>query len=201
MINRPLVSLLLIVLPIVFLLLMEFVAARFKIKTELTRKATHITVGVVAVLGYLEGPLWLYAASIAGLTVFLVITQRRRLLKGLHGVGRPSFGELFFPLGLLAPLPLTLSHPEIYITSILVVTFADSAAGLVGHLRQKQTKSIEGSLAFLVVAFLVIALTTALPLGAAALVAGIVMIVERYSTYGLDNLTIPLATTALLLLF
>lgn len=201
MIERPLVSLLLIVLPIVFLLLMEFVAARFKIKTELTRKATHIAVGVVAVLGYLEGPLWLYAASIAGLTVFLVITQRRRLLKGLHGVERPSFGELFFPLGLLAPLPLTLSHPEIYITSILVVTFADSAAGLVGHLRQKQTKSVEGSLAFLVVAFLVIVLTTALPLGAAALVAGIVMIVERYSTYGLDNLTIPLATTALLLLF
>jgi phytol kinase len=201
MIDRPLVSLVLIITPIVVLGVVELLARRFHVKTELTRKAAHIALGVIAVLGFYEGPLWLYVLSITGLMAFLVLAQRRRLLKSLHAIERPSFGDAFFPIGLLAPLPLTLSHPDVYVTSILVVTFADSAAGLVGHLRKKKSKSLHGSLAFFVVAIVVLGLTTTLTFGFIALVAALVTIVERFSTFGLDNLTVPLATTALLLLF
>lgn len=200
MIDRPLVSLALILLPIIVLLGMEIVSKRFHVQPELTRKAAHVIIGIIAVLGFLEGPLWLYAVSVSALTGIVFVSLRKRLLSSLHGVKRPTFGELFLPLGLLAPLPFTLDAPEIYITSILVMTLADSFAGLVGFYTKQRTKSIRGSVVFLGVAFGIILLAAGIPWTQALLVAVIATGVERFSNYGSDNLTIPLVVTAVLLL-
>jgi len=202
MVDRPLVSLLLIALPLIVLFAMEILSRRTRVQPEVTRKISHIVLGSIAVLGFLEGPIWLYAASIAALSLYVFTSLRKKRLRSPHGVERSTYGALFLPLGLLAPLPLTFDAPEVYIFSILIVTFADSAAGLVGFLLKRTQKSMLGSTVFFAVTALILfAYPLALPPFALIGVAVAVTLVERYSIYGSDNLTIPLAATALLLLF
>jgi dolichol kinase len=85
--------------------------------------------------------------------------------------------------------------------AIMVTAAADPAAATFGPMlsRQRGRKTIAGSLAAAGVAFIVLLLTT--PSWIAALVAAIAAaLAERLPGAGLDNLAIPLATAAVLVL-
>jgi len=201
MIKRPLLSAILILLPIIAVVAIEYISRRFRIAPEITRKLVHITLGIVATFGFIEGPVWLYTVIVAILALFIVISFREKLLLSIHGVNRPTYGEVFLPVGIIAPLLFVYDKPKVYIASILILTLADSAAGLFVYLLNKKHKTIAGSLIFFAVASAIMILCTGLPVLISIGVALGVTIVERFSPYGSDNLTVPLAATALMLLF
>ena len=146
------------------------------------------------------------AVSLVVSAVF-VVTQRLRILPSLHGVARQSRGSEYYPLALFLTFVLAYDQPALYISAVLVLAVADAFAALVGvrygsiHYEvEDSTKSLEGSLIFLVVAFLAIHLPLLLmtdlpPAGtvlAALLVATLVTMFEAVSLHGADNLFVPI---------
>jgi len=186
---------------------------------ELIRKLLHIGMGLVT----LTFP-WLFRASWPVLLLTVVFTlflmalrlsrPLQRLLGGvIDGVSRDSMGELYFPLAVGLVFLLSAGDPITFCIPMLILALADASAALIGQrygtLRYATgdgEKSVEGSTAFLIVAFLstqiplllftstgraeslVIALTLAL----------LVMLLEAIAWRGLDNLFIPLGAFFLL---
>lgn len=186
---------------------------------EVVRKLLHIGMG----LAILPAP-WLFDAAwpalvLAVVTVPALSALRSSRLRGswgsvLCGVGRQkSLGEIYFVGGVAALFFLTGDNPLYFSISILLLALADAAAALVGirYGRRHYTtldgdKTLEGSLAFLIIAFVCIQapllLFSSLPvveiLLIALLVSFLLMMVEAIAWRGLDNLFIPIFGFALL---
>lgn len=187
---------------------------------ELSRKAMHIGMGLVTLTFpwlFLETwPVWLLAGAA---TAALVAVRRVKALRGsvgqvLHGVKRESLGELCFPVAVAVVFELAHGDVVLYVVPVLLLTLADALAALIGvrygqvHYStvEGKTKSIEGSVAFFVVAFnaTLIAILFGSDMGRQesvliALQIGILIaMVEAVAWKGLDNLLVPLAAYALL---
>jgi phytol kinase len=194
-------------------------AARRDTHPELLRKSFHIIMGMVA----LACP-WLFRESwpvfvLAAASAFFLLSLRhsallRRRFGGVvDGVQRKSLGELYFPLAIAAVFVLARGHIVLYSVPVLLLTLADSAAGLIGmfwgrmrYAAAEGHKSAEGSLACFLLAVLSIQIPLWLwsPTGPAeclliGVVVGLVVtLIEAVSWRGLDNLLIPLGSFVLL---
>lgn len=187
---------------------------------ELVRKLLHIGMGLVT----LSFP-WVFRSpwpvvALAALAVGAMLALRhlpplRERLGGVvHGVGRDSGGEIFFPVAVAAVFTLSQGVPVLYVVPVLLLTLADATAALIGvrygtlkiATLDGGVKSLEGAVAFFLVAFLCthLALLLATHVGRVeTLLIGVeigflVMLVELIAWRGLDNLFIPLFSFALL---
>lgn len=188
---------------------------------ELKRKSLHVGIGVAA----LAFPFFLHSAtavlSALGLVVAWMLAVRRvpaltaRFGCVLTDAGRHSSGEFYYAtaIGALLLLP----HPGYlsYAIPLLILTFSDSLAAVVGRTMPLgplpgplKGKSVSGSLAFLSSAFLVatapLLATTGLDdagaFQAGAAIAVSTCLTEAISRGGSDNLAIPLVAWAILAL-
>lgn len=185
------------------------------LRPELARKSVHIGMGLVC----LSFP-WLFREAwqvwlLAGLAVLPLIAVRRipalaaRFGSVLGGVSRQSWGELLFPIAVAFVFSLAHEKPLLYCIPVLILSFADAAAALVGqrygvgtYATDDGRKSLEGSVAFFFGAFfsthlpLLLASTTGrLESVLIAVVMGLIlMLLEAISWRGLDNLLVPLVS-------
>lgn len=201
------------------ILTMKWLAGRYALHPEMSRKLVHIIMGLVTLsfpwLFHAAWPVLLLAIlAMAALTANRAIPGlQKRFGKVLNGVERQSFGEIYFPLAVALLFLLADGQHLFYIIPLLTLTLADAVAALVGirygeirYATSEGSKSVEGSLAFFIVAFLSahIPLLLLSQTGRAetlliALVLGIlVMLFEAISVGGFDNLFIPLGCYALL---
>lgn len=179
----------------------EATKRRFGLSAEYTRRVAHIAAGFLVLLDYAVLSKLVFALLLAsGIVTFLILT-RLGLMTSVHAIRRKSKGAEILTLGFLAAFAITIGKPEAFIPTVLVLTLADPIAGLVGQLNKHETKSLIGSATFFIVAATVLALSTGIAWWAVALVALSATIVERFTPLGFDNLTIPVATAGLLLLF
>ncbi len=147
------------------------------------------------------------------LTALFVAGGRFGFLKSLHGIGRRSRGAEYYPLSVFLVFLMTAGRPWLYLAAVLVLAVGDAFAALIGsrygvirYEVEDEQKSLEGSLVFLVIAFLAIHLPTLLLTDlsrpvcvlAALLVAALVTGFEAISLEGADNLFIPLAVVVIL---
>ncbi|NIR84788.1 MAG: hypothetical protein GWO05_16730 [Gammaproteobacteria bacterium] len=187
---------------------------------EAVRKALHVEMGLLASVAP-----WVFSASwpmlvLAGLAVawFWAVKACRPLHRRFRrvlraGDRRRSRGEFFFVGGVLAAYVLSSGEPAYYCTAVLVLTLADTAAALVGRKFGKHPygasearKTLEGSGAFFIVAFVCVAACLAwlsahptAPNVAAALAAAVAAtLLEAGSRRGADNLLVPIGTVAAL---
>jgi len=128
----------------------------------------------------------------------------------IYGVGRTSYGELWFPVS--ACLLFTLSRGDwlLFCAPVALLAYADAAAAILGtrygRARLRGGKSVEGCLACCAVAFVTTHVLLSLDGRAAPVkavlvaveVAILTMVLEAASPAGLDNLTVPLAGWGLL---
>lgn len=174
----------------------ELLSRNFGIRNEYARKTVHVLGSLAAVSLLLVLNLTGIAIMGALFSMVLLAIRRRRLMKSLYQISRTSYGEIFFPLGILAAALLAPTE-SVYIAGILVVGFADTAASIIGqhygttklplyHSR----KSLQGSLAFWLVA-LPICLWGFDSAGLAVLAALAATAAEALSFKGADNLTVP----------
>lgn len=195
-------------------------ATAYQPHPEIARKSMHVALGLVT----LSFP-WLFDApwpviTLAVLAVAALVAVRRvkvmRETVGevIHGVHRESAGELVFPIAVAAVFTLAKGDAVLFVVPMLLLTLSDALAALIGvrygmtHYASTEgtTKSIEGSAAFFLSAFLAthIALLLATDTGRAeSLLIGLQMgllmtLVEAVAWRGLDNLLVPLAGFALL---
>jgi phytol kinase len=173
----------------------------------------HIGSGIIALnIPWLfentQPVLLLCGISLAGLLTIKHSNYLKRNIGRVVGdVDRRSSGDIYFPLTIAVLFLLAKGEPLFYCIPILILTLADAAAALIGiffgklHFETPDgVKTVEGSLAFFLVAFL----CAYLPmlyftdfgskeiLLMAFLLAFLLMIVEAaFGWSGLDNLLIP----------
>jgi phytol kinase len=180
---------------------------------ELARKVLH---GGVGLLGLSFPRLFESAWPVLGVLGMgmLVISGtkvckflRCRLGGPLYGITRASDGDLYFLLAIAILFVFSSGNIILYVIPLVIVTFADSAAALVGtrygrwcYAVGRGNKSIEGSVAFMVVSF-----TTVYPIllifgpanqeavvFAAAALAFTTTMIEAVAGKGLDNFLVPI---------
>lgn len=189
-----------------------------KLSAEMARKLVHVGMGLLC----LSFP-WLFNSAtevqtLAGIAVITLLSLRLSKLRhtlgtSLFSVERISIGELLFPLAVSWLFTLSQGNTALYITPLLLLTLADTAGALGGikygkttYTTTAATKSLEGSLCFLLIAFpcitLPLYLSTDLSLGTIIFLALTVsllnMAIEGASGHGLDNLLIPIGSFLLL---
>ncbi|MBV8081514.1 MAG: hypothetical protein JOY86_00865 [Candidatus Eremiobacteraeota bacterium] len=189
---------------------------------EVLRKLLHVGMGLTALsfpwLFHQHWPVLTLAAiaAVGLLGVRLIGALRSSVGSVLHGVGRESLGEFSFALGIALLWVLANGNVLFYIIPLLVLTFADAVAALVGvrygtlrYATLDGTKSAEGSLAFFLTTFACVHVPLLLysdvgrleSLLIAAIIGILVMLLEATTWFGLDNLTIPVVGFVLLKTF
>lgn len=195
-------------------LLAETLHRRAATTSEVARKIVHIGTGnVILVAWWLQLPGWvgISAAVIAG--AIALLSYYIPVLPGINSVGRKSFGTFFYAMsmGILIAWFWPLEEFQYAAIGILVMTWGDGLAGLIGqnfgqHPYQiwGMKKSWEGSLTMTLVSYIVSSLilfgvqgniwqTWVVSLAVALFATGL----EAFSKLGIDNLTVPLGSGAL----
>jgi len=196
----------------------EGLARHTALPPEWSRKLVHLGSGLVCLLFplHLDSAITVLALALL-FGVGIGLGERRGWLLSLCRVPRRSHGSVYYPFAIAALFHLTAGHYALYMSAVLVLTVADTAAALVGarfgRIRYRtggvdERKSLEGSIAFWVLAFLAVSLpltvsgSTVEP-GQAALsaflAATLLTTVEAVSIGGRDNLYVPLLAAFMLL--
>jgi phytol kinase len=193
-------------------------SGRCHVAPELLRKCLHMGMGMVTLLfPWLFSAVWPVVILAFVSVLWLWSLQRCRPLQQYaggvtDGVSRRTCGELYFPVAVALVFWWSHGNVLLYLIPVLVLTFADALAAVVGirygahRYRVGQSiKSWEGSATFFVVTYfavffplmlaetsagkaLFIAIATALP----------VTLIEAVSHSGWDNLSVPLSTLLIL---
>ena len=203
---------LVLVVLVVFLLLSlnEVWWRKHTVHSELSRKFIHVTVGsFVAFWPFILSWGQIQLLSVAFLVV-VALSKYLGVFRAIHSVQRPTWGEILFAIAVGSVTLITRSK-SIYAASLLQMSLADGMAAVIGtrygnrikYLVFGYTKSVVGTLTFLVVSTLI--LIGFSHYGRANLdvtwivgVAVIASFVENLAIRGLDNLLVPV-TVALLL--
>jgi len=148
---------------LVILFACEYFIRRNKLKGEKARKLVHITIAIYASTWafYLKPQVIVLISLI--LIVSVVFAQKKRILKSMKSVGRVTYGEIWYPIG-IGVSALLFHNPYIYMIAILHMGLADGLAAVVGKGMGKNarkykiagtTKSIAGSLVFFATSFII----------------------------------------------
>lgn len=190
----------------------EWFRRRKRLPNEIARKILHILHAVVVVV-WAQG-LQTYTPIIVAEVVFIFVVVMARYqgrLAELRAVGRKTYGEILFPVGVIVLCIWSPSH-AFFTVSVLQLGVSDALAAIVGtqvasyaYRVAGYRKSLAGSGAFFlssVVIFGVYAMAHASidPLLVLLIILASVILtaIENLSPYGLDNITIPLAAYILL---
>ena len=199
---------------VLLILLIAWVVNRFADKPEIVRKIVHIGTGNVILIAW-----WLDIPASVGITASILasaitlLSYRLPILPGINSVGRQSLGTFFYSVsfGILVAWFWYLQQPQYAALGILVMTWGDGLAALIGQRFGKHKykvfgteKSWEGSLTMMLVSYVVSSLilvgtegnswqTWAVSLLVAVIATGL----EAVSFLGIDNLTVPLGSAAL----
>jgi len=196
------------------LLLVSAILKRYiKTDPEIVRKVVHIGTGNVILFAW-----WLHIPPSVGITASILasavtfLSYRFPILPGINSVGRKSFGTFFYAvsIGILIAWFWPLQKPQYAVLGILVMTWGDGLAALIGQRFGQhhykvwgREKSWEGSLTMAVVSCFVSCLvllgvqgnvwqTWVISLIVALVATGL----EAFSMFGIDNLTVPLGSAA-----
>ena len=191
------------------------VRRRWPHQKEWSRKVVHIGTGAVVLLAWAFAiPRDLALGAAALVTVGTALNHRFRLLPAVEDVGRHSYGTIAYGASITILLALFWPQQPLPVAAgVLVMACGDGLAGLVGpqinSLRWRifgQTKSLAGTAAMALTSWIVLVLligvaqATGAPapsLVAAAVIAVAATGLEQLSGFGLDNLSVPLATASL----
>ena len=179
------------------LLLIEYFTRLKKFPKEITRRVAHMASGLFgAVMGMILEP-WVFITFVLFFLLIICVSYARKFFSSIHGVKRKTYGELLLPLGILAAY-LIAGQNTTYTVSVLILAISDPLAGLFGDLKLNE-KIVVGSIVFLLVTLIILLVSfKAQRLPVLFVIAAIITLVERFSNYGSDNLSIPLSASLLL---
>jgi phytol kinase len=181
------------------------VAQRTTVAPETVRKIVHIGTGNVILLAWWwRVPTWMGIGAAILAAIVTLISYRVPLLPGIDSVNRRSAGTFFYAvsIGILMAWFWPHAHYQYTVLGILIMVWGDGLAAVVGQRWGKHPyallgihKTWEGSLTMAGVAGLVAGCVLGwTPL--VLVVAGVAAVLEIFSYYGLDNLTVPVGTAA-----
>ena len=187
----------------------------FGASPEVARKSIHVVMGLTcsAFPWIFREPsaVWILAAlaTVPMCLLRTVPTLRSGVGSVLHGIKRPSYGEVLFAPAVAAVFHLSQGDALLHLIPILILTVADAAGALAGtrwgrrHYGSGEGfKTVEGSAIFLITAFVCILVPLIIDgragvgnaLWIALILATLGMMGEGFSDRGFDNLVVPLGS-------
>lgn len=196
--NNYIISTILFIFSCFFLASIEFLYKKYNINSEITRKIDHITacigISVISLL-FQEDIIIIIFTMYTLLMTYLLINGR---LRSINNANRKSLGVIFFPLGIMFSSIISPNH-LIFITSMLILAFSDTAANLVGRRYNREHKTIQGSFTFFIVTLLIFICIQGIQFFPLMILFSIFLtVIEYYAPYGSDNLFIPVIVSTLL---
>lgn len=196
------------------LLLAAIVNRYLSADSEILRKVVHIGTGNVILLAWwLNIPAWVGISASILASIVALLSYKFPILPNINSIGRQSLGTFFYAvsIGLLIALFWTIQQPHYAVLGILVMTWGDGLAALIGQRFGKHPytvwgmkKSWEGTLTMAIVSYIVSSLIFLGVQGnvwqtwvVAIAVALVASSLEAFSKLGIDNLTVPLGSAAL----
>lgn len=197
----------------------EWLHIKKGVKAEISRKYVHLSTGILTMLfPPLIGNHWLILALCASFLLILIASKTWNLLPSINAVDRITRGSFLYPIIVYSCYLMYQYYGQymFYYIPILVLALADPVAALVGkkycwkpYTVLGQTKTICGSLGFVIVAFftcmvLLISLeelTLSNTIIISLSVSLATVIAEAFTHNGWDNLTIPASAVMVLMLF
>lgn len=195
--------------------LLAAIVSRYKeADSEIVRKVVHIGTGNVILLAWwLHIPAWVGITAAILASIFTFLSYRLPILPLLDSVGRQSLGTFFYcvSIGLLISWFWPLQQPQYAVLGVLVMTWGDGLAALIGQRFGKHPykvwgmkKSWEGSVTMALVSYIVSSLiffgvqgnvwsTWVVPIAVALVATSL----EIFSKFGIDNFTVPIGSAAL----
>lgn len=197
--------------------LSEWVSKQPQFNAEIPRKVVHIGTGNVILLAWwLETPLSLGLFASIVFCLITLLSYRFPILPSVSGIGRQSWGTFFYALsiGLLIALFWGRSLPQFAAIGILIMTWGDGLAAIIGQKFGTHPytiwgihKSWEGTATMFFMSLLVTStilrfsdngpLSLISILEISGVVSAIATGLEAFSKYGLDNLTVPIGSATL----
>lgn len=197
--NNPFLGLFYSGLFILILLFVELITRKKNLNKELSRKTIHILAGLFGAGMGIYFNSTIFILLIFAFNILIIVSYYKSFFTSIHKVKRRTYGEILFPLGILSAYLISNGNIPIYVASVLILTISDPLAGLLGNIVKK--KSYIGSFAFFITTLIIIFTIFGLSgLFQIIIISLIITQVEKISSYGTDNLTIP-ATASLLLKF
>ena len=211
--------LLVVFLLVIALLIIKLLEKKFKLNGEVKRKLFHMSMGIVMLAFPYIFKSVISVGVLGVIALIVLLCLKHTKLKNsfgtiLYSVSRESLGEVFFVISVFSIFYLSKGDKLLYSIPILILTFADSTAALIGKNYAKKNlaeetedaKSLEGSFMFFMVAFMAthvpILLFTNVGREESLIISAIigfnVALIEMISHTGNDNLLIPLTTYAFL---
>ncbi|MGF1458462.1 MAG: diacylglycerol/polyprenol kinase family protein [Leptolyngbyaceae cyanobacterium] len=184
------------------------------VSVEITRKVVHIGAGNVILLAWwLQTPAWMGVAASILFSLVALASYWLPILPGINSVGRTSLGTFFYAvsIGVLTVAFWARGQAEFTVLGILIMTWGDGMAAIVGQALGRHpytvwtmTKSWEGTSAMLLVSLIISGLVLGSVHGFVPTMAAIALltaisatVLESFSRWGFDNLTVPLGSSFL----
>jgi phytol kinase len=187
---------------------------------EFTRKFIHVGVGMWVVGTVLLFDTWWFAIiPPAAFILINAFSYWRGTFQAMEAGDRGNLGTVYFPISFAALIYLFWAQPVLLVASLMPMTWGDAMAAIIGRRYGhyvypigRRSRSLEGSLAMLFWSWISTTLALSLIpllLGTASIdwllaivygaaVAVVCTIVEAISPWGIDNLTVPAAAAAIL---
>jgi phytol kinase len=185
---------------------------------DFTRKFIHIAVGMWAF-----GTVWLFAnrtfAIIPPLAFIFInaYSYWQGTFQAMETGEKGKLGTVYFPLSFVLIVWFLWDQPHLLVASLMPMTWGDALAAVMGNRYGRRmysfagsTRSVEGSLTMFLASWVatLVALSLLAPdqitfttaIGISAATAFGATVVEGVSPWGIDNLTVPASSVAILLL-
>jgi phytol kinase len=182
--------------------------------SEFVRKVLHIGTGQIILLAWwMQIPAWVGVAASVFFSILSVLSYWFPLLPSINNIGRRSWGTCFYAMsiGILVAWFWPLDLPQYAVLGVLVMSWGDGLAGLIGRQYGRHRYQVWGSqkswegTAVMAIVSAIVALLVLLsthgnhgPTWVTAATIGLVAAgLESFSKLGIDNLTVPIGTAAI----
>ena len=197
------------------LIITDIVGKRFNLHKDMTRKVVHVGTGllIAATPFVFDSSLPVIIITAVFIPVIFFAIRKDRL-RAIHSTSKRSYGTVYYPLAfLILTLLLWENHKAILVITMLILSFADAFAAIIGERVKnpviykfgEEPKSLQGSAVMFIVSAVIVycGLNLLGPLDGiqfpqmyniwiAVATAIIATVCESVSYKGSDNLTIPL---------
>lgn len=186
---------------------------KFVKHAETSRKFVHILTGVFVSFWPFFMPTWQIQLLCGAMLTVVIVSKKLHIFASIHKVGRQTYGELLFPLGIF--LAATFANSDwIFTAAVLHLSLADGVAAVVGvrHLKRfsynmfGQSKTVIGTFAFYIVSLLITLALVIFDMAEYSDMAQMMVLwlpiattlLENVAVYGTDNVLLPLFVVAVL---
>lgn len=185
-----------------------------------TRKVIHIGVGMMIwLVPFLFTTPWPFVVACVMFMIINLIDWRYGLIGSMQSRHRSNLGTVYFPLAAAVVALIFWDTPPLMVAALMPLTWGDGIAPVIGAAYGRRvyrvhtsTRTVEGSAGFFVAGFIFTWLALWVmpgtpeisPVGAilpALVIMAVTTVIEAFSIWGLDNLTVTAAAIIILSLW